>query len=106
MDNIPPDELPILANDPESGPEEPPPAMPPKTFFDSYESRLQGLAVKHDLELAVLKALIEDAFGKCDTPPAELEAKLALMKLAKLKIGPCQINWLFQYHILGRSEHE
>ncbi|SRR6266550_162795 len=71
-----------------------------QTFFSTYESRLQALAVRHNLEPAILKALVEDAFGTCDTPPAEQEAKLALMKLAKLKIGPCSVNWLFQVHIL------
>lgn len=72
----------------------------PLTYFDSYHARLCALAYRHDIRPASLKALIEDAFGKCDTPPAEQEAKLALMKLAKMHIGPCEINWLFQYHIV------
>ncbi len=99
MENIPPDERLILSgNNPEREPEEEPPKM--QTFFDTYESRLRALAVRHHLEPAYLKGLVEDAFGTCDTPPAEQESKLALMKLAKLKIGPCEVNWLFQVHIL------
>jgi hypothetical protein len=45
-----------------------------QTFFANYESRLQALAMRQNLESAVLKGLVEDAFGKCDTPPAEQEA--------------------------------
>ncbi len=124
MENIPPDEQQILSGNPEQEPEEEPPNMQMffdkseqalamsirkngmkqlwerKTFFGTYESRLQALAIRHNLEPAYLKALVEDAFGTCDTPPAEQESKLALMKLAKLKIGPCSVNWLFQVHIL------
>ena len=98
MENIPPDEQQVLSGNPEQEPEEEPPKM--QTFFGTYESRLQALATRHDLEPAYLKALVEDAFGTCHTPPAEQESKLALMKLAKLKIGPCSVNWLFQVHIL------
>ena len=74
MENIPPDEQPILSgNSPEREPQEEPPKM--QTFFGNYASRLQALTMLHNLEPAVLKGLVEDAFGKCDTPPAEQEAK-------------------------------
>ena len=74
MENIPPDEQPILSGkSPEKEPEEEPPKM--QTLFGNYESRLQALAMRHNLGPAVLKGLVEDAFGKCDTPPAEQEAK-------------------------------
>jgi hypothetical protein len=71
----------------------------PYTYFDSYQCRLRALAHSHSVDPVNLKALIEDAFGKCDSPPAEQESRQAMMKLAKLKIGPKDINWLFQYHI-------
>ena len=63
MENIPPDEQPILSGkSPEREPEEESPKM--QTFFGNYESRLQALAMRHNLEPAVLKGLVEDAFGK------------------------------------------
>jgi len=74
MENIPPDEQPILSGkSPEKEPEEEPPKM--QTLFGNYESRLQALAMRHNPDPAVLKGLVEDAVGKCDTPPAEQEAK-------------------------------
>jgi hypothetical protein len=72
----------------------------PQTYFATYHSRLHALAERHGVPVAAFKALIEDAFGKCDTPPAEQESKQALLKLAKMRVGPCEINWLFQYHIV------
>jgi hypothetical protein len=77
----------------------------PLTYFASYHSRLYALAHRHGIPPSSFKALIEDAFGTCDTPPIELQAKQALMKLAKMKIGPCEINWLFQYHIVKEQLH-
>jgi len=71
----------------------------PCTFFSTYETRLGTLAERHNVQPATLKALIEDAYGKCDTPPAEHESRRAMMKLAQLKFGPTEINWLFGYHI-------
>jgi len=63
MENTPPDEQPILSGkSPEREPEEEPPKM--QTFFGNHESRLQALAMRHNLEPAVLKRLVEDAFGK------------------------------------------
>ncbi len=75
MENIPADEQQILSGkSPERELVEEPPKM--QTFFGNYEPRLQALAMRHNLEPAVLiKGLVEDAFGKCDTPPAEQEAK-------------------------------
>jgi hypothetical protein len=75
-----------------------------RTFFPTYNSRLTALAHRHGVPVASLKGLVEDAFGKCDTPPAEQEAQSALMKLAKMKIGACEINWLFQYHIVTEEQ--
>ena len=74
-----------------------------RTYFADYGSRLRALAGRHGVPLASLKALVEDAFGKCDTPPAEREAVHAKIKLARLKIGPCELNWLFQYHIVPEN---
>lgn len=65
MENIPPDEQPILSGkSPELELVEEPPKM--QTFFGNYESRLQALAMRHNLEPAVLKGLVEDAFGKAE----------------------------------------
>jgi hypothetical protein len=72
----------------------------PLTEFPTYTARLHALAGRHGVPPASLKALVEDAFGRCDSAPTELESKQALMKLAKLKVGPSEINWLFQYHVL------
>lgn len=72
----------------------------PQTFFGSYQSRLNALARRHGVPAASLKGMVEDAFGKADAPPDEEIAKVATMKLARLGIGPCELNWLFQYHIV------
>lgn len=76
----------------------------PNTYFDNYSSRLAALAERHNVPLAAFKALIEDAFGKCDCRPAEGEAKIALLKLAKMKVGPCELNFLFGYHVIKDSD--
>lgn len=68
--------------------------------FPDYNSRLQAMAQRHGVPVASLKGLIEEAFGTADAPPAEPQANLALLKLAKMRVGPCEINWLFQYHIV------
>jgi hypothetical protein len=72
----------------------------PLTFFDSYHSRLYALAYRHGVPPASLKGLLEDAFGRPDAPPVEPQADIALKKLAKMNVGPCELNWLFQYHIV------
>ena len=76
----------------------------PTTFFDSYHARLHALAHRHGVPPAHLKALIEDAFGKCDCPPAEQEAKIAMCRLMKLKVRVSELNWLFQCHVLTEQE--
>jgi hypothetical protein len=80
------------------------PASRSQTLFPDYLSRLNALAERHEVKPATLKDLIEDAFGTCDNPPAEQEAKHAMMKLARMRVGPCEINWLFQYHIQAEPE--
>jgi hypothetical protein len=73
----------------------------PCTYFDSYTSRLRALAVERNMEPTALKALIEAAFGKADAPPREQETRIAMMKLAKLKVGPCELRWLLEYDIVN-----
>jgi len=72
----------------------------PHTYFEGYETRLRTLAEQHDMTTEAFRILIEKAFGTSDKPPVEEESDEALRLLAKLRIGPCKINWLFQYHVV------
>jgi len=77
----------------------------PRTFFASYRFRLRALATTHDMKPEALKSLIDIALCRCD-PPTESESLYALLKLAQLKIGLPEINFLFQYSALQEETQE
>jgi hypothetical protein len=72
----------------------------PSTYFNSYNARLAALSERHGVPVAHFKLLIERAFGTPQFKPNEEEAREALWQLAKMGCGPCELNWLFQYHIV------
>ncbi len=74
--------------------------MNPEARRGSYEARLHLLAESHGLQPAELKRIIEDAFGTPDAPPSQRKSRKAKLRLAQLKVGPCELNLLFQYHIV------
>lgn len=77
---------------------------PRSTYFPTYAARLHALARRHGVPAAALKTLVEQALGTPDAPPVEWESKLASAKLAKMKVGPDEINWLFQYHVAQEGD--
>jgi hypothetical protein len=81
------------------------PHLGDKAVGDSaYIQRLNKLAEKYKLNPTVLKALVEDAYGKPDSPPAEKESLVALRKLARLKVSVADLNWLFSYNIIQEGK--